>query len=172
MIRFAPSLLDACRERGGFVNLIQVERTGLFDKDDKPIWEQSRPLFYFSKSMGCWLMVPEKFRHNFASVPRLPFVYWWYGDRCWEEPALHDQLYTDHFAYVVTFDADGGLASIVKVPISRKDADALFLEALLLNPKTADGMDHTMHKAVRLGGSSSWDQPTADWQNDYAPALA
>lgn len=156
----------------GFHDTIRVKRVlgcgpngSDFDSDGRPIWELLDDLYFYSAKWGCWFMVPAGFRTNFASVPRLPFVYWWYGDRCWEEPALHDFGYTVHGVYIVDcVEIEGRLVFMREharlVPMTRKQTDDLFREALLLNPASPDGMDHTMHAGVRLGGGSSWKDET------------
>lgn len=145
----------------GFRYLIEASNTGLVDPADRPIWELKQPLFFYSAAFGCWLMVPRGFRTNYSSVPRLPIVYWWYANRCWEEPALHDFAYTAHGIWVVCLSQESGQwASPLFMPLSRKEADALLLEALLANPRTSDCMDRVMYAGVRLGGGSSWEDTT------------
>lgn len=146
------------------------------DGGGRAIWELLDDLYFYSASMGCWLMVPAGFRTNYASVPRLPFVYMWYGDRCFEEPALHDFAYTVHGIYVVDCSMVRGERFFLRehaklVPLTRKQADDLFREALLLNPASPDGMDHTMHAGVRLGGGSSWEDETNIDQRPEIKAL-
>lgn len=135
----------------GFRDLLRVERTGEYDKDGRPVWQLLHPLKFDSAVWGR-IEVPTGFKTNYASVPRAPFTFWLYGDRCWEEPALHD------FAYTVR-------------RMTREEADDLFLEALLLNPTISEGMANTMHKAVRWFGGSSWDDETNIAQPDYIRAL-
>lgn len=172
MSAFTQLEADAIERAAGFRELIQTKRIAGYDQGGRPIWELARPLFFWSRVWQCWLMVPAGFRTNYASVPRLPFVYWWYGERCWEEPALHDFAYTEHAIFKVAFADDGSIASVVRVEINREQADDLFLEALQANPKTSGGMADVMHRGVRLGGQSSWDDPTSIAQADYHRELA
>lgn len=157
--------------RAGFRAPIAVRRTGGYDAAGRAIWELTEPLFFWSPAWRSWLMVPKGFRTNYASVPRLPFVFWWYGDKVYEEPALHDFVYTAHAIHRVTLDEAGEVATSERVAITRKQGDDLFLEALLANDKTADGMDHTMYRGVRLGGGSSWDDDTSVPQREEIRAI-
>jgi hypothetical protein len=87
------------------------------------------------------VVVPASFRTNYASVPRMPLIFLWAGDRVHKEAALHDAEYTLRRR-------------------TREEADALFLEALLLNPLISRPLAYAMHQAVRWFGSSSWTDET------------
>ena len=146
----------------GFLAPIAVHRTGDYDKDGRAIWELTRPLFYYSASLKTWLVFPVRFKTNYASVPRMPLVYWYCGDRVYEEAAGHDFIYTVHGIWTVTIDNETGLITDEAVfrKLTRQEGDDLFLEMLLLNPTIPEGMAHTMHKAVSWFGQSSWDDET------------
>lgn len=76
-------------------------------------WVLTRPLVYESAALKVRITVPQGFRTDFASVPRLPFVYWLYGgDFCDEAATVHDWAYSTG-------------------AIGRKQADAVFREAML-----------------------------------------
>jgi hypothetical protein len=124
---------------------LRVEEAG-HDRSGRAVWELLEPLVFKSERFG-HITVPPTFRTNYASVPRAPFVFWLAGDRGHKEAAAHDWLYTTH-------------------TLTREDADALFLEALLLNPLIGEGLAHTMHKAVRWFGASSWADETNILQPD------
>jgi len=98
---------------------ISVQRTGRYDNSGRALWRLLRDLIFKSAEFGS-IVVPEGFVTNYASVPRLPIVYWYCGDRVYEEPALHDYLYTVRH-------------------LPRVEADKIFLESLLSNPKIPDG---------------------------------
>lgn len=51
------------------------------------------PLIYQSDTLGT-ITVPEGFETDYASVPRLPFIYLLFGGVGDEEAVLHDYLYT------------------------------------------------------------------------------
>jgi len=79
-------------------------------------WELDEPLVYSSERINRVVTVPRGFKTDFASVPRLPFAFMLFGDRAQEEAVVHDFLYRT------------GLCS-------RRDADAVFLEAMKLRGK-------------------------------------
>jgi len=56
------------------------------------IWMLLSPLRYESDILGL-IKVPTGFQTDFASVPRVPFVYEFFGDRAHREAVLHDYLY-------------------------------------------------------------------------------
>jgi hypothetical protein len=75
-------------------------------------WVLTRPLVYESDVLDARITVPQGFRTDFASVPRLPFVYWLYGgDFCDEAATIHDFLYS-------------------RGAVTRAQADAVFREAM------------------------------------------
>jgi hypothetical protein len=158
----------------GFLRPIACRRTGDYDKAGRAIWQLTEDLCFYSAKLKCWVITPKGFFTNFASVPRLPIVYWWYGDRVWEEPAGHDFPYTTHKLLIVPVDKWeaylAGEFEPVEIDCDKRTADDLFLEALLANPKTPDGMDHTMHKGVAWFGQSSWDAETTIEQPSYIAA--
>jgi hypothetical protein len=116
-----------------------VEEAG-HDLNGRAVWELLDPLFFESDQFDD-IIVPPTFRTNFASVPRLPLIFLLAGDRAHKEATLHDYEYT-----------------VRRRP--REQADALFLEALLLNPLIPPGLAYTMHKAVRWFGKGSWEDST------------
>lgn len=70
--------------------------------DDDRIWFLLEPLVYDSEILGL-VIVPSGFTTDFASVPRVPFIYWLYGDRAHRESVIHDYLYRIDSAPVVGF---------------------------------------------------------------------
>lgn len=58
-----------------------------------PKWELVSPLEYESKANGTFV-VPVGFQTDFASVPKLPFVFEYFGDSGDACAVLHDYLYT------------------------------------------------------------------------------
>lgn len=75
---------------GRFLTDLDVKR--LPDKDGRKQWKLIAPLIYESKTVGL-IVVPTGFITDFASVPRLPLVYWFFGGRGDAEAVLHDWLY-------------------------------------------------------------------------------
>lgn len=103
---------------------------------DLPIKEKGKrrllcPLVYISSIAG-EIVVPEGFKTDFASVPRIPVAYLLTGDTANAAAVVHDYLY-----------------STKKLP--RRIADAVFLEAMAVSgvPWWRRRM---MHLAVRAFG--------------------
>lgn len=72
------------------------------------VWIVDRPLKYWSELLNCLIVVPpwfetkepddpgaepSFFETDFASVPRVPFIYEAWGSRAHREAVLHDYLY-------------------------------------------------------------------------------
>jgi hypothetical protein len=98
-------------------------------------WCLLSDLVYCSERDGAFI-VPEGYLTDFASVPRLPVVYWLAGDTAHEAAVLHDWLYTSG-------------------RVTRGKADALFREA-----SAASGVPWwrrwLMWAGVRVGGWSGY----------------
>lgn len=154
--------------KAGFRDTIVAKRTGGHDGDGRALWRVFEPLLYWSDLLQCWLIVPAGFVTNYASVPRLPIVYAWCGDRVYEPPAGHDLAYTLHAVLVATVDEQFRVLATQLEPVTRKDADDLFLESLLTQPEAVDeATAHAMYAGVRLGGESSWRADTTVQQPDF-----
>ena len=106
-------------------------------KRDDGRWELIDRLVYDSDRAGV-IDVPAGFDTDYASVPRLPFMFWLLGDRGHAAAVVHDYLYR-------TAEA------------TRTLADSVFYEAL-----RADGEDmvssFVMWLGVRAGGHWSYDK--------------
>lgn len=163
-------------DHAGFLRPIKVARTGLYDSDGRAVWRLLEDLCFFSVKLGCWVITPEGFHTNFASVPRVPFAYLWYGDICWEEPATHDFPYTTHKLFIVPVEQwiaySMGDFRPIERDCAKDEADSLFLEGLLANAHIPEGSAYTMHKAVSWFGGSSWRAPTSIPQPPELAALA
>lgn len=61
--------------------------------------------------------VPVGYETDFASVPRLPFAYWFFGDTAHRAAVLHDFMYS------------GGRDN-AGAPVTRAQADAIFAAAM------------------------------------------
>lgn len=110
-------------------------------KQGRPLWQLLSPLLYDSELLGTTVVVPKGYVTDFASVPRLPLTYLLAGDTAHEAAAIHDWLYTAHGV---------GLR-----PVSRREADAVFREAISASDDKAPGF--LMWLAVRVGGSGAWE---------------
>ena len=103
--------------------------------DDKTV-RLKEPYIRYSEVMGEFIEVPAGFNSDYASVPRLPLVWFILGNRGHKEAVIHDYLYAHQ-------------------PVDRKTADKVFLEHL------ADaGMwwhrRYMMYFGVRLFGWVAW----------------
>ena len=61
-------------------------------------------LFFYSETFQKTFLIPAGFDTDYCSVPRLPFIYSWLGNRFKKSGALHDYLYRT--GLVVRSDAD------------------------------------------------------------------
>lgn len=77
---------------------------------DGDLWELTQDLHYDSDILGV-VYVPERYTTDFASVRRLPFLYWLFGNTAHAAATIHDYLYTTH-------------------PCTKIQADRTFLEAM------------------------------------------
>lgn len=97
------------------------------------VWLLLSPLRYGD------IVIPEGFYTDFASVPRVPFVFEAWGDRAHREATLHDYLYR-----------------IDSIPVvSRAEADRIFLEAMLSTGKPTR-IAYPMYWGVRLAGWTAY----------------
>ena len=117
---------------GEFKTKLQVESQGKF-------WKLLSPLVFDSDKHG-EIVVPVNFLTDFASVPRIPFIYAVFGNTSYSAATIHDYLYS-------------GLHQI-----SREDADAVFLEAME-SRKQSKWHRKVMWKAVRWFGKGSYHDP-------------
>lgn len=79
--------------------------------DDDVRFRLLDPLYYQSDLLEGLIRVPDGFVTDFASVPRLPIIYLFFGNRAHHEAVPHDWIYQTHI-----------LGKIM--------ADRLFLEAM------------------------------------------
>lgn len=61
-------------------------------KGGDSVWVLDTPLNYESDLLGL-IIVPAEFETDLASVPRVPFVYEYFGNRAHREAVIHDYLY-------------------------------------------------------------------------------
>lgn len=111
--------------------------------DGRAIWVLDRPLLYQSDLVGI-IEVPSGFRHDSASVPRIPVAWWLAGDTAHAAAVVHDYLYQA-----------GGVITDAK-RIDRRTADAVFLEAMRCS-EVPGWRARVMWLAVRLFGRGAWD---------------
>jgi len=114
----------------------QVEDTG---EQGRGTWRLTAPLVYQSDVAGKTITVPAGFVTDFASVPRIPMIFDWLGDRGNLAATVHDFLYT-----------------APHVLNSRGLADAVLHEALLVQGVGNDEAE-AIYLGVRVGGASHYD---------------
>jgi hypothetical protein len=108
-------------------------------------WMVDAPLIYVSGHLNAILIVPAGFRTDLASVPRIPVVFWLFGDRAHHESVVHDYLYRRDSA----------------PRVSRADADRVFLEAMRAKKKSAP-LRWAMYAGVRMGGERAYHRRTVE----------
>lgn len=107
-------------------------------KNDK-IWVLNKHLFYYSDILKKIIRVPEGFETDLSSVPRVPFVFWFWGERAHREGVLHDYLYRQDSVPLVTQDI----------------ADRIFKEAMKSRRKSIF-VRWPMYLGVCIGGWCSY----------------
>ena len=102
-------------------------------------WVLLAPLMYKSDLLGTWIVkVPTGFDTDFASVPRLPFMYWLLGGRANHAAVIHDYLYRTAL-------------------VTRAEADRVFVEAAEVEGVSWPAR-WTMWTGLRVGGWTVYDQ--------------
>ena len=72
---------------GKFVTVLVAEKRDIN-------WALHEPLIFVSDILGT-ILVPEGYSTDFASVPRLPFIYALFGDTAHASSVIHDNLVDD-----------------------------------------------------------------------------
>jgi len=123
---------------GMFKTKLEVEQVEDSGEQGRGTWRLLAPLVYESDVAATTIEVPAGFITDFASVPRVPLVFDWLGDRGNLAATVHDFLYT------------------APHPFTRAIADAVLREALI-----AQGVAHEEAEAIYLGvhefGGLYWD---------------
>lgn len=126
---------------GKFVTPLRAEK--LSERN----WELLEALIYKSDTLSDYIVVPKNFVTNFASVPRIPFMYLLFGGIGDEAATLHDWLYS----------------TLCSIDVSRAKADKI-LRGVIIECLTKDGkakwkailIAYAMWAGVRIGGASHW----------------
>lgn len=122
-----------------FKTRLWASRTPSKNKPGANAWRIEQPLIYWSAIMG-EIVVPVGFKTDFASVPRLPFAFLFFGDRIHAPAVVHDFLCVHHWP---------------QRKCTWSQAADVFAEAM-----HADGVPwyqrHPMVAAVRLYGLTRW----------------
>lgn len=107
--------------------------------EGRGIWEIREPFLYYSDILKDSVLVEVGFLTDFASVPRLPFVFTLLGDTAHKAAVVHDWLYHHHEV------------------CGEDTANKVFLEAC-----SVEGISKwrsiLLFLGVWIGGHSSWDE--------------
>ena len=106
------------------------------------IWRITEPFQYYSALLGIVITIEPGFLTDYASVPRVPFAYWLFGDTSHEAAVLHDWLFHHH-----------GVCSEAM-------ANKVLLEAMVVEGIPA-WRRAGIYAGVVLGGKSSWEEDGA-----------
>lgn len=113
-----------------FLTKLNAVRIGTYQ--GRGLWQLYTPLVYASALLRRTVSVPKDFITDFASVPRIPGIWWIAGGMADEAAVIHDWMYNRKVG-------------------TRKIADKVFLEAM-----KASGVSfwrrYTMYAAVRALG--------------------
>jgi hypothetical protein len=111
--------------------------------DSDRVWQFKAPLGYYSAILQREIWIPTGFFSDFASVPRVPIVYMFWGGRAHREAGLHD--------YLFRIDADP--------VVSFTEANRIFLEAMEARAKSL-GVRWPMYAGVSIGAYSYFHKRT------------
>lgn len=117
-----------------FLRPLEVELAEDTSHEGRGTWRLMAPLAYVSDVAKQIITVPRGFLTDFASVPRLPLVFWLTGDCAHEAAVIHDWLYATQV-------------------LPRALADQVLREAMLVSGVPA-WRCWGMYFAVRLFGAS------------------
>lgn len=119
-----------------FESQLFTARTQATPATDAQGWRLVEPLRYWSAIVGR-VTVPAGFHTDFASVPRLPFAFLFFGDRVFSAAVVHDYLCR------VEYPA---------CHISWRQAAAVFMEAMRAE-RVPRWQRWPMYAAVRFAGT-------------------
>jgi hypothetical protein len=109
----------------GFQNTLVSMEIGMVGS--KTIHRVHEPLRYLDSKKRLWI-IPVGFETDLASIPRMPIVWFLWGDRVHREGVLHDYAYRINSVYHVK-TAFGAWMPVDK-QVTRKEADDLLFEAM------------------------------------------
>jgi hypothetical protein len=97
--------------RSEFLTKLNSTKIGTYQ--GRGVWQLNAPLVYASEILGEVVSVPAKFVTDFASVPRIPGIWWIAGGLADEAAVIHDWIYNQSL-------------------FPRDVADKVFLEAMVV----------------------------------------
>jgi hypothetical protein len=129
--------------------------------------ENTRPLIWLHNNKAVFL--PIGFQSDDASVPRVPGLYWYWGNKAHREAHVHDYCYRkDARIYLLQNGVDrfqvfacqteeelSALADVVERPISRADGDWYLREAMRGRGR-AYCLYQGFYLAVKAGAAGSY----------------
>lgn len=77
-----------------FLNQLEVTLIDNDAAEGRGLWSLDEDFGYQSDLARMTITAPKGFQTDFASVPRLPIVFWLAGDTSTEAAVIHDWLYT------------------------------------------------------------------------------
>ncbi|HPE06252.1 MAG TPA: DUF1353 domain-containing protein [Smithellaceae bacterium] len=135
----------------GFQNTLVSMEIGM--AGSTTIHKVHEPLYYIDEQGRLWF-IPIGFETDLASIPRIPVVWFLWGDRVHREGVLHDFAYRKDSYYFVR-NASGVWIKVDK-QISRSEADDLLFEAIRSESPCHKGepfwVSYPVWAGVRVGG--------------------
>lgn len=138
---------------GEFITDLKCEEISDTSAEERGIWMLTDPLIFKSDITKSFIIIPQGFVTDFASVPRVPFIFALVGDTATRASTLHDWLYN--------------IASESDVP-DRASADACLKEACKATLIPAY-IYTPLYWGVRLFGGPYYKQ--SDYKKTYATYL-
>jgi hypothetical protein len=122
-------------------------------------WKVLRPIRYLSALTQKAYTVERGFIYNFASVPRLPFVYWLAGNTAHLAATVHDFLYAHaHIPLSTKQEADDVFAEIMDAgtfwnggPYDRQTGEPEWRRVLMWQAVTWFGPDYWLEREHQYG---------------------
>jgi hypothetical protein len=113
-------------------------------------WQLMEPLVYESDNVGM-IIVPQGFVTNFGSVPRLPFMFMFFGGVGDKACTLHDWL------YAIPHETFHGSGFFVDRKLADKVLRGVIKECMTDSWSITKSVTAwAMWAGVRIGGSSHW----------------
>ena len=135
----------------GFQNTLVSMEIGMVGS--KTIHRVHEPLRYLDSKKRLWI-IPVGFETDLASIPRIPIVWFLWGDRVHREGVLHDFAYRINSYYHVK--AAFGAWHPVDAQLTRGEADDLLFEAIRSESPCHKGepfwVSYPVWAGVRAGG--------------------
>jgi hypothetical protein len=106
------------------------------------IWRVEKDFVYQSDLLGRAITIEAGFLTDFASVPRVPFAYWLFGDSAHKAAVIHDWLFHHHEI------------------CDEHTANRVLLEAMDVE-HIPEWRRIAIYEGVQIGGESSWEADAA-----------